>query len=227
MKTIITGVRNEQGAFIEFFDSKEGYQLVAPAVLGATPGPVVAQNVWQLLMDSLLDGISAQEKVDGILLALHGAMVTEEFEDAEGEILQRLCSVVGADVPIMITLDLHVNMTEKMMRNTDAFFVYDYYPHTDSYATGMRAAECMFKTLDGIQKPVMPWNKMDLILPYMPTHEPVFLPFLTKAQQLRDSGQLINVSICHGFFASDIYEQVMAVVAVADGDALLAQRTAD
>ena len=73
----------------------------------------------------------------------------------------------------------------------------------------------------------MAWNKMDLILPYMPTHEPVFAPFLSKAQALRDSGKLINVSICHGFFASDIYEQGAAVVAVADGEMCLAQRVAD
>lgn len=227
IRKFYTGVRNELGAFIEFFDPKEEYQLVAPVAFGASPGPVVAQDVWQETMDGLLGAIAQQPKVDGILLALHGAMVTEEYEDAEGEILERLRSAVGKDIPIMVTLDLHVNMTEKMIRNTDAFFVYDYYPHTDSYATGMRAAACMYETLEGRMHPVMAWNKMDLILPYMPTHEAVFAPFLSKAQELRDSGKLINVSICHGFFASDIYEQGAAVVAVADGDADLAQKTAD
>ncbi len=221
------GTRTVIGAYFSFFDQHEEYQLIAPMALVASPGPEVAQDVWQTVMDSLLEAIAQQDKVDGVLLDLHGAMVSEAYEDAEGELLRRVRLAVGKDVPIVASLDLHVNLTQKMVDNADALFVYDYYPHVDSYETGYRAAECMFKTLEGSLKPVMAWKQLDMILMYMPTEEKSFAPFLAEAQQLRGSGKLVNVNICHGFFAADVYDQGMAVVAVADGDMDLAQQTAD
>lgn len=221
------GSKTEISAFFDVFDPLDDYRFVAPVTMSASPGPVVAQEAWQLFMDELTRVIDKEPQIDGVLLALHGAMATEEMEDAEGEILERLRNLVGSNVPIMTTLDLHVNMTQKMVDNADALFVYDRYPHIDGYETGLRAAKCMLQTLEGRQKPVMAWKKLDFILPYMPDGEPVFAPFLQQAQALRDSGELINVSICHGFFASDIYEQGVAVIAVADGDHALAQKTAD
>lgn len=222
-----TGVRKEMGAFVDFFSDKTDYRLVAPIALEASPGPVVAQDVWQLFLDRILEAVAAEEKVDGILLGLHGAMVTEEFEDAEGELLERIRSVVGADVPVVVTLDLHANMTKKMMENATAFFVYDCYPHTDAYEIAFRAAECIYETIEGRLKPVMAWKKLDMIMPYMPSEEAVFAPFLAKARALRSEKPMVNVNICHGFFASDIYEQGAAVIAVADGDEALAQKTAN
>ncbi len=228
IREVYKGLKMEFNGFFDVFDPvSDEYRLVMPAAMVAPPGPLVAQDMYRLFMDRMLRAIEQEPRIDGILLALHGAMVTEEMEDPEGEILERLRALVGPDVPIMATFDLHVNMTEKMVENADAFFVCDYYPHTDTYETALRAAECMKRTLEGKQKPVMAWKKLDMILPYMPTHEPVFVPFLRRAQELRDGGQLLNVSICHGFFAADIYEQGAAVVAVADGDIGLAQRTAD
>lgn len=227
LKNAYCGTRTSLGGFQDFFKDKCDYELITPFAFSASPGPVVSQDVWQLVLDQLLDTISAQPKVDGILLSLHGAMVTEKYEDAEGELLERVRTAVGKDVPIVVTLDLHVNMTQKMVDNADALFPCDCYPHTDFYETGLRAASCIFDTLEGRIHPVMAWNKLDLILPYMPTIEPVFVPLLAKAQAFRDRGKLINVGICHGFFASDIYEQGAAVVAIADGDAKLAANTAD
>ena len=177
-----TGVKKEMGAFIDFFGDKADYRLVAPIALEASPGPVVAQDVWQLFLDRILEAVKAEEKVDGILLCLHGAMVTEEFEDAEGELLERIRAVVGSQIPIVVTLDLHVNMTKKMMENATAFFVYDCYPHTDAYAISLRAAKCIYETIEGRMKPVMAWKKLDMIMPYMPSEEAAFAPFLGKCQ---------------------------------------------
>lgn len=221
------GSNTEISAFFDVFDPLEDYRFIAPITLSASPGPVVAQEMWDLFMNELAKAIQKEPRIDGILIALHGAMATEEMEDAEGEILERLRTLVGPDVPIMTTLDLHVNMTQKMIDNADALFVYDRYPHIDSYETGLRAAKCMLNTLEGKQHPVMAWKKLDFILPYMPDQEPVFAPFLEHAQALRETEGMINVSICHGFFASDIYEQGVAVIAVSDGDPVLAQKTAD
>lgn len=221
------GAENEMTGFDDYFADIPDYQVVPVLAMNASPGGVVAQSVWELVKDSLLEAIDQTPEIDGLLLCLHGAMVTEEMEDGEGELLQILRQRLGPDIPIIATLDLHANVTKKMMEYADAYFSYEYYPHTDLYETGKRAAQCMHWTLEGEIRPVMAYCKLDMMLPYMPTEDPSFAPFLAQAQGLRGAGRLIDVTICHGFFASDIYEQGVAVLAVADGDAELAQRTAD
>lgn len=221
------GAENEMTGFDDYFADVPGYQVVPVLAMNASPGGVVAQSVWELVKDSLLEAIDQTPQLDGLLLCLHGAMVTEELEDGEGELLQILRQRLGTNVPIVATLDLHANVTEKMIRNVDAFFAYDYYPHTDLYETGKRAARCMHRALEGEVSPVTAYCKLDMMLPYMPTENPTFAPFLAQALKMREKGKLIDVTICHGFFASDIYEQGVAVLAVADGDVQLAQKTAD
>lgn len=221
------GARNEIGGFFSVLDCEADCRLVPVLALNASPGPVTEQTIWQQVRDTLLDAIDAQPSVDGVLLALHGAMVTEEMEDGEGELLQAIRERVGPDVPVITTLDLHANVTEKMMKNATAFFPCDYYPHTDFYEAGVRAARCMWRTVNGQDHPVMKWNKLDLLFPYVLTQSGPFVPLLRKAQTWREMGTLINANICHGFFAGDIYEQGAAVLTVADGEGLLAQALAD
>ena len=219
------GTESEMGGFLDTLDPC--CKLVPVLALNASPGPVTAQAVWQQVADTLLAAIDAQERVDGILLALHGAMVTEEMEDGEGELLALLRQKVGKEMPIMASLDLHAHITAKMMEHATALFPYDYYPHTDGYATGIRAARCLWDTLEGKICPVMKWNKLDLIFPYVPTAGEHFAPLLKQAQTWRNEGTLIDATICHGFFAGDIYEQGAAVLTVSDGDPELAQSLAD
>ncbi len=222
-----TGTKSELGGFFDVLNKEPECRLVPVLGLNASPGPVTAQAIWQQVADTLLKAIDAQENVDGVLLALHGAMVTEAMEDGEGELLQRIRQKVGPNVPIVTTLDLHANMTEKMMENATAFFPCDYYPHTDFYKAGLRAANCIWQTVGGKIHPVMKWNKLDFIFPYVPTAGENFAPLLKKAQTWREEGLLINASICHGFFASDNYEQGAAILTVSNGDPDLAQRLAD
>lgn len=227
LREAFQGAKNELGGFFDVLDQEPECRLVPVLALNASPGPVTEQTIWQQVKDALLDAIDAQPSVDGILLALHGAMVTEEMEDGEGELLQEIRQRVGADVPIIATLDLHANMTVKMMDNATAFLPCDYYPHTDFYEAGVRAARCIWQTILGKIKPIMKWNKLDLIFPYVLTQSGSFVPLLRKAQSWREMGILINASICHGFFAGDIYEQGAAILTVSDGDGPLAQSLAD
>jgi len=213
--------------FYNYFADKEEYQLIPVMIMNASPGPAVAQEVWEMVKNALVEAIDEADQVDGILLGLHGAMVTEQFEDGEGELLEVLRQKVGKDTPIVASLDLHANMTKKMVDNATALFAYDNYPHTDMYETDQRAADCIYRTLEGQIHPVLCFNQQDLILPYMPTAYPAMAPFCAKAQSYRNNGKMIDVSICHGFFASDIYQQGLAVIAVSDGDRELAQKTAD
>ena len=227
IRNLFQGTKSEFGGFFDILDKESLCRLVPVCAVNASPGPVTSQSIWEEVCNSLVYEIQNTAQVDGILLALHGAMVTEEMEDGEGELLQVLREYVGPDVPIIVTLDLHANVTSKMIENATALFPCDYYPHTDFYKCGLRAARCIWNTINGTIVPVMRWRKMDLIFPYVMTQSPSFVPLLRKAQSWREFGQLINASICHGFFASDIYDQGAAIVTVADGDAALAQELAD
>jgi microcystin degradation protein MlrC len=84
--------------------------------------------------------------VDGVLLELHGAMVTEELEDAEGDIISHVREVVGPEVPVIATLDLHANISPLMVEESDALIGYDTYPHVDAYERGRDAVRLMLAT---------------------------------------------------------------------------------
>ena len=78
--------------------------------------------------------------VDGVYLDLHGAMVTEQYDDGEGELLRRVRAVIGPDMPLIVSLDLHANVTPLMAELADRLVIYRTYPHIDMSATGARAA---------------------------------------------------------------------------------------
>jgi len=222
-----TGAKNELGGFIDYFAGKEEYELIPVLAFNAQPGGIVTQAVYDTAQAKLLEAVHQVQGLSGILLALHGAMVVENLQDGEGELLAALRQEAGRDVPIIASLDLHANLTQKMVENADGLFPFDYYPHTDSFEAGLRASKCMDRTLKGDLHPVLRCCKLDLLLPYMPTAEPIMKKYVQKAQALRYKGDIYNVNICHGFFSADIYEQGMAVVAVTNNDPSLAQTVAD
>ena len=91
--------------------------------------------------------------LSGILMALHGAMVTEFCEDGEGELLTRLRAIVGPDLPIAITLDLHANATPLMARLADIIVSYKTYPHIDMRTRGVQAAQLLHGAMTGTTRP--------------------------------------------------------------------------
>lgn len=221
------GTKTELGAFFDGLESYEECRLVPVMALNASPGPVTAQCIWEQVAQRMLVAIDEQPQVDGVLLSFHGAMVTEEMEDGEGQLLQRLRKRLGPEVPIVATLDLHANITACMMENATALVSCDYYPHTDFYEIGLRAAKILWQAVTGEAKPVMAWHKLPMLFPSVITDRGPIVPLLKKAQSLWETGRLMSASICHGFFRSDIYELGAAVLTVADGDGPLAQKYAD
>lgn len=222
-----TGTKTELGAFFDFLDSQEDMELIPVMALNASPGPVTAQCIWERVAKRLLEVIDEQPQVDGVLLALHGAMVTEDMEDGEGQLLELLRQRLGHDVPIVTTLDLHANITSRMVENATALVSCDYYPHTDFYETGLRAAKLLWQAVTGAARPVMAWKKLPMLFPFVITDMGPIVPLLQETQALWKTGKLMSASICHGFFHSDIYELGAAVLAVSDGNVLLAQSCAD
>lgn len=220
------GAENEMTGFFSVLDECADVRLIPLLAYNAQPGGPVDSEVWESVRDKLLECIRNTEKADGILLALHGAMVTDRTEDGEGDLLECLRREVGTDIPIIATLDLHANVTRKMAAFANGFFPYDYYPHTDLYQAGQRAARCMYRALCGKGKPVLSVHKLDYIMPYIPTDHPHLQPIVRRCQSLREQGVVDTVNVCQGFFAADIYEQGSAVVVTSHAEKALADQIA-
>ncbi|MGQ0653742.1 MAG: M81 family metallopeptidase, partial [Betaproteobacteria bacterium] len=109
----------------------------------ATPSGYVTADAFERIAAMFVEDLRAALPVDGVFLSLHGAMVAEHCEDPEGELLARVRSLVGPDVPVVASLDLHSNTTPRMFELTDAMVAYTTYPHVDMAETGRRAAHLL------------------------------------------------------------------------------------
>jgi microcystin degradation protein MlrC len=134
------------GGFLRANDAL-GFDLLPVIWAGASPSAHVTEDAFERIATEIVNA-AALEKIDGIYLDLHGAMVTEHHDDAEGELLRRLRLAAGPGVPIVASLDLHANVTEMMLTQADALIAYRTYPHVDMARTGERAAQMLHRLLD-------------------------------------------------------------------------------
>lgn len=165
---------------------------------------------------------------DALLLAMHGAQTAEGEDDVEGHLLQRARTVMGPDKPIVVTLDLHANITRRMVTLADAIVGYHTYPHVDMFETGQKAARLMLRILSGEVKPTMALRKLPLIIQAEnsqtssgPMHE-----LIAAAERWERGGQAEAVSVFPVQPWMDIAEMGCAVVAVTNGNRRTAERQA-
>jgi microcystin degradation protein MlrC len=124
-------------------DMQSCHELVPLLWTSGGAGGLVTRDAFERIAGGIVGSLSQVMPVDGVYLDLHGAMVTEDFEDGEGEVLRRVRAAVGPDVPVVISLDYHANVTPQMVELTDALIGYRTYPHVDRVETGQYAAKAM------------------------------------------------------------------------------------
>lgn len=135
------------GGFIQTAE-QYGYELL-PVIWAATsPSGPVKQSAYEQICQTIISAVQ-QQPADAIYLDLHGAMVTEQIEDGEGTLLQRLREIVSPEVPIVASLDFHANVTQAMFQACDVMVAYRTYPHVDMAATGQRCAALLQQLLMG------------------------------------------------------------------------------
>jgi len=223
---VLKGTRSGIGGFIDVLE-KEGADMVFTISAHATPAGPVNHTDYRRMVDTILEGVK-DEKVDGVLLALHGAMVAENVPEAEGVLLEEVRKQVGKK-PIIITLDLHGLISPKIIDNCDAVYGYDTNPHIDMYERGVEAAETMAKTLRGELKPVVAHKKLRMLPPTINqrTTEGPMVELLKEARKMEKKPGVLNVCIFPAFPYADVQRAGSAVVAVTDGDKKLAQSLCD
>lgn len=221
------GVGTEIGAFIDVFENRSDITLIPAVALNASPSGPVTKEVYDFVATTILSLIDAHAPIDGILLSLHGAMSAVGHPDAEGDLLENIRRSVGKDIPVIASLDLHANVTEKMATNATALIPYECYPHTDTYETGYAAAQIMLDTLDGICTPVMAYRYIPYLLPLFPSDLPQIKCIYDLAKELTCHNDVLFARFSHGFYLSDIAGMGMATMVVTDGQRALAEDHAD
>jgi len=227
---VFTHVRNngtEMSAFLDVFEGRQDIELIPSVALCAMPSGPVTGDVYDFVTKKVLQVIRTQDKIDGVLLDIHGAMVAEGHPDGEGDFIELLRQELGSEIPIMASLDLHANVTEKMARYTNGLIPYNTYPHVDIYETGKKAALLMEKTLDGIHRPTMAYRRIPYLMPLLPSQSPELKPLYDLAAELEKTPGVLSLRFSHGFFPADIAEMGMAVIAITDADPVLAEQIAD
>src|SRR5262249_46365244 len=136
---------HEVGGFLEAA-KEDGFEPVPIAMAWATPAGPVADSVFEEVVAHIIEGIR-EKQPDGLLLALHGAMVTVSHLAADGEVLARLRHAFGAGFPIVVSLDLHGNISRRLIDLCQAAVAYRTYPHVDQRECGRRAASLMVRML--------------------------------------------------------------------------------
>jgi microcystin degradation protein MlrC len=156
-------------------------------------------------------------------------MVSDSHEDAEGEFLARLRQRVGPNVPVVVTLDLHANVTQKMADNANALIAYRTYPHIDYYERAWQGAELLERAMRGEIRPktVIARRPMLYGLDHGRTQRGPMAELIARGEALEQSGEALVVSICAGFSRANIRDVGPSVTVTVDGSPARAQTIAE
>jgi microcystin degradation protein MlrC len=221
----LAGTNTVVGGALDAIGADDDLELIPTAFSHAIPGGTVSRDAFDHIMDEITAGI-ATSKPDAVMLDLHGALVVDGFPGGDGEAARRVREVVGPAVPIISPLDLHGNINDELVANTDILLPYHTYPHVDSAERGREAVELAVKMVRGEITPVMRAVKLS-ISPPGPNQFSGFEPTVSLqriAREWETKPGVIDASILFAFPYSDVPHNGMAVVATTDNDPELADR---
>ncbi len=197
---------------------EEGFELIEGTATWAEPGGLLQQQAYEGLRDEILDQLKAALPVDGVILGLHGAMVAQGYDDCEGDLLERIRSIVGPDVLIASELDPHSHLTRKRVENSNILAAFLEFPHTDFYERGEHVVDLALRTLRGEIKPIISTFDCRMIGVFPTSREPM-RSFVDRIQALQGHHNILSISLIHGFMAGDVPELGTQVMVVTDNDA--------
>ena len=228
MQTQFTGVNIPVGGFIDAA-KRHGWQLWPSVWAGASPSSYVTRDAFERIATDLLQDLkqALSQGVDAVYLDLHGAAVAEHADDAEGELLARVRALIGENMPLVASLDLHANVTKRMLSTADALVAYRTYPHIDMAETGERAAELLQRRLRLGRREALTVHR----LPYLISLN-AQSTWLQPAKDIYaaideiDKAHHSVLSFCMGFAAAD-FEECAPVLWAYAGEAHQAQAAAN
>ena len=184
------------GGFLQVAAQQQSTFTLLPILRAwAGAGGTITADTLNVLTDRLLTGLKDAMPLDGVLLSLHGAAASDEHDDVEGYVLESVRGVMGSELPVVVAVDHHANVTRKMVKHADALVGHETQPH-DPRATGRKAAAVLFAMLRGEITPTMAFRKIPMITPqdhYLTAHGPMKEWFdLARAFEKRE--EVVDVS---------------------------------
>ncbi len=220
--------RTEMAGFLDAA-KKNGWTTIASIAADATPSGTVTAACWAHLQDTIFATIDRAPKIDGVLLSLHGAMVAEGADDAEGALLARLRQRLGKDVPIFATLDLHANVSDAMAAHANGLISYRTYPHIDHYERATQAADLMRRSLAGEIRPRCLVARRPTLsgCNHGRTQSGPMVDFLRQADAFETEKGILAVSVQAGFGWADMSDCGPSVAVTYDGSDVRARQIAE
>jgi microcystin degradation protein MlrC len=222
-------INDEIGGALSVFEAEEDMQVVP--TMGAkaiTSGGTLGHADWMELCDELLQSVRDNSQVDAAYFCLHGAMSAELELDPEGYLLKEARHILGPDVPLVVSLDLHGILTDRMIQNSDAIVLYHTYPHIDMGSTGERAARLLLRILRDEVKPVTARIKIPALVrgDELITESGLFGECIRACQNIESSPLGLAAGMMIGNPFTDVPDLRTNSLVVTDGDEELASRLA-
>ena len=206
-----------------------GLTLLPSLAAAASPAGRVSKEFYDEAKARLGGDLRAAGRLDGVLLDLHGAMVTEDADDGEGDLLAAVRDVVGPRTPIGVTLDFHANVTPAMVRHATLLHGYKTYPHVDMDARGREAAERLAEIVRGAIRPTVAFRQPPLLPPIASQRTAVgpMRRLYDLADEMERDPRVITVSVFAGFPLADIHDAGLSIYVATHDDPALAAQLAD
>jgi len=218
---------HELGGFIEGA-LRYKFEMLPSVMAWATPSGPVDDVVLDEVVNRIISDASSVE-IDGVLLGLHGAMVTTKHSSADTEVLRRVREAIGPKMPLVLSLDFHANCDPRQAEYANAIVGYQTYPHIDQRQRGLLAAELLTRTIRGEIRPVTHIAKRPMIaniLGQATDREPM-KGLMAAAREIEKRSGVLSTSVMGGFYYADVPSMGPSVIAVADGDRDIARSVAE
>lgn len=224
------GRNTELGGALAVFEARADIQIVPAISAQADSAGILTAEGWEALSTRFLTEIRANlDGIDGIYASMHGAMGAISELDPEGYLLSEIRKMVGPDLPIVLSLDLHGILTDRMIRQVNGVVIYHTYPHVDFADTGRRAAELLLRMLDDGLRPVLARAVIPALVrgDELITQTGFFGDLIRDCRRLEREGSVIAAGIMIGNPFTDVPELCSQVIVQTEGDADLAKTEAE
>jgi microcystin degradation protein MlrC len=175
-----------------------------------------------------LDRLRSAGPLDGLLLALHGAMVSEDYASADSETLRRVRESITPNTPLILSLDMHANIAPPMVALPSATIAYRTYPHVDQRERGIECARLLARTLRGEVRPVQAHCKLPLLIHIVQQYTGAgpMAEILREVERVAAMPGILSASVAPGYIYADVPDMGVSVIVVADGDRTRAETEA-
>ena len=218
----LAGTDTEVAGILDTLKQEPSIDIVPLLAARANSSGPLSESCYQYLKSHLLAALQKARPIDGLILSHHGSMAAVGEDDPEGEIAQAAREIVGPEIPFVMTLDLHGNVTRRMVTATSAVVGYEHYPHDDVFTTGVRGAALLLRAVRGEIRPFMAQAKLPLLLTAFRASTLIPGPFqdlMKEANALQKTPGIVSTSLFLVGSYLDLPDIGCSSVVVCDGNA--------